>query len=322
MYSRAKAIKKSQVKRSFMNKQSPGKNEALTDEEDYYGNWFLQQVRFNRARRALNRVQANGVLMHQEFLRSCGKSWNDEYLEQGFPSSELMQFFAERLRNGRNVVEQVGDLDTEESAFIEVIFAKDLYVTHATERKVSSINGDLILFSRKRLIEKGIAFSDYHSMDEDIEGLGNDDYVFFSLEVGEKSKKKESRFGGLFYRVNYSHPLFDLSSLSLFDQMNMQIPQPSIARLSDDARARLRGRKYARLNILFHGREASMKGLAYSIIEVARMLAERDKRIILSARSDDEVNRVINWIFRPEIRVPGIFAVRNGDYSVAGYSDD
>lgn len=28
-------------------------------------------------------------------------------------------------------------------------------------------------------------------MDEDIEGLGNDDCVFFSLEVGEKSKRKK-----------------------------------------------------------------------------------------------------------------------------------
>ncbi|MDR5781869.1 hypothetical protein QCE63_20930 [Caballeronia sp. LZ065] len=65
-----------------------------------------------------------------------------------------------------------------------------------------------------------------------------------------------------------------------------------------------------------------MSGLAYSIIEVKRMLPDRDKRTILSARSDDEVIRVNNWIFRPEIRVPRIFAVRNGHYSVSGYSDD
>ncbi|MDR5781868.1 hypothetical protein QCE63_20925 [Caballeronia sp. LZ065] len=87
--------------------------------------------------------------MHQEFLNSCGKSWNDEYLAQGFPSSELMQLFANRLRKGRNVPVEVGDLDAEETAFMKVIFAKDLYVTHATERKVSSKSGDLVLFSRK-----------------------------------------------------------------------------------------------------------------------------------------------------------------------------
>ncbi|MDR5781867.1 hypothetical protein QCE63_20920 [Caballeronia sp. LZ065] len=61
MYSRAKAITKLQAKPSIANQQSLRKNEALTDEEDYYGNWFLQQVRYNRTRRVLNRMQANAV---------------------------------------------------------------------------------------------------------------------------------------------------------------------------------------------------------------------------------------------------------------------
>jgi insecticidal toxin complex protein TccC len=322
MYAFAKAMTKFQRTRSIVRKQNPANNEVLTDDEDYYGNWFLHRVRFNRACQALDRVQNNGLLMRQDFLRSCGKRGNDEFLAQSLPASELMQAFVSQLRNGRSIAEEVGDLDSEEKAFLEVFSAKDFYVTHATERKVSSKSGDLILFSRKRLVEKGTVFPEDHSMEEDIEELGNDDYVFFSLEVGEKSKKKESRFGGLFYRVNYSHPIFDFSSMSLLDQLNMQIPQPSIVGLSNDARATLRARKYTRLNILFHGREDSMKGLACSIIEVARMLPERDKQIILCARSDDEVNRVINWIFRPEIRVPGIFAVREGSYSVFGFSDD
>lgn len=275
---------------------------------------LLQRVRFKRARNALRRMGRNGYL----FRKNATLEQDDDWMYDGGPLVSRFQrsaaLFSKSIKNMDDVIASNGALDDQEESFADNFLAMPFYATHATQSKVLSPGGDLVLYSRKRLMEKAIAFSEENSTSLDVNGLGNDDYVFFSLEVGEQSSKDWSRFGNRMYRVKYDHPAFAYSSMSLVDQLELEPPLPGALNLSDQANDLLYGRRFNRPDVMFHGQERSIVGLLHSIIHAARGLPPADRQSILNARSETGINRIINYIFRPEIRVPGMIAVCQDDF--------
>ncbi|MDR5781870.1 hypothetical protein QCE63_20940 [Caballeronia sp. LZ065] len=283
---------------------------------------LLQRVRFKRARNALRRMGRNGYL----FRKNATPEQDDDWVYVGGPLVPQFQrssaLFSKSIKNVDDVIASNGALDAQEESFADNFLGMPFYATHATQSRVLSPGGDLVLYSRKRLREKAIAFSEKNSTSLDVNGLGNDDYVFFSLEVGEQPSKDWSRFGSRMYKVKYDHPAFAHSSMSLVDQLELEAPLPGALNLSDQANDILYGRCFDRPDVMFHGRERSIVGLLHSIIHAARELPPADRQIILNARSETEINNIINYIFRPEIRVPGMIAVCQDDFGSYRLKDE
>ncbi|MDR5759979.1 hypothetical protein [Caballeronia sp. LZ035] len=299
-------------------KKRPVRELAATEPEDDRTSdlacRLLQRVRFKRARNALHRMGRNGYL----FRKNATPEEDDDWVFDRGPAVSHFQrsaaLFSKSIKNVDDIIASNGVLDGQEESFAENFFGMPFYATHATHARVLSPGGDLVLYSRKRLMEKEIAFLDDNSTDMDVNGLGNDDYVFFSLEVGEKPAKDWSRFGNRMYRVKYDHPAFAYASMSLLDQLELEPPSPEALNLSEEASDILFGRSFERPDVMFHGRDRSIVGLLHSIIHAARKLPPEDRQIILNARAEPDIDKIINYVFRPEIRVPGMIAVCQDDF--------
>ncbi|HGE8530818.1 hypothetical protein [Serratia marcescens] len=111
--------------------------------------------------------------------------------------------------------------------FIASFIKQDFYLSHATNANIESESGDINIYSRKMLQDKKITFNESNSAFQDVNGLGNDDYAFFSLEIGPALKKQKSRFGNTIYKVTVSNGSFKFASLSLVDQLIMKYPEPN-----------------------------------------------------------------------------------------------
>ncbi|WP_112197947.1 hypothetical protein [Rahnella sp. NRRL B-41462] len=211
----------------------------------------------------------------------------------------------------------LGKLTIQEQIFFNTLTQAPFYAVHCTDSlDVVNKNSDLILYSRKKLISKGIRFNADNTQPIDISMLGNDGYVFFSLEVGSPLLKSSSRFGSIFYKITYSHPVFRNSSMVLTDQVALVIPRCHIPELSREAVRILEVRQLDRLAIIFNGKMLSVLGLAYSIILTNRSLPVADQKIVLSARTHTELSNVVNSFYRPEIRVPKMVGIKSDEYSI------
>jgi len=211
----------------------------------------------------------------------------------------------------------LGKLTIQEQSFFNTLSQAPFYAVHCTDSlDVVNKNNDLILYSRKKLISKGIRFNADNTQPIDISMLGNDGYVFFSLEVGSPLLKSSSRFGSIFYKITYSHPVFRNSSMVLTDQVALVIPRCHIPELSREAVRILEVRQLDRLAIIFNGKMLSVLGLAYSIILTNRSLPVADQKIVLSARTHTELSNVVNSFYRPEIRVPKMVGIKSDEYSI------
>lgn len=211
----------------------------------------------------------------------------------------------------------LGKLTIQEQSFFNTLSQAPFYAVHCTDSlDVVNKNNDLILYSRKKLISKGVRFNAGNTQPIDISMLGNDGYVFFSLEVGSPLLKSSSRFGSIFYKIAYSHPVFRNSSLVLTDQVALVMPRCHIPELSREAVNILEKRAFNRLSIIFNGKMLSILGLTYSIILDCRSLPPADQKIILSARNNAQLSNVVNSFFRPEIRVPKMVGIKSDEYAI------
>ncbi|PHM60974.1 hypothetical protein [Xenorhabdus ishibashii] len=263
--------------------------------------------------------------------RECVRSrWNTSAINRMMENgSRWRLFFPQNLHAGmqHNIENlrhqiQMQPLSDKEQQFADVFMKKDFFIVHASD--VNLINNNernLLIYSRHRLQEKGIKFPTHHSSVQDILGLGNDDYVFFSLEVGYTLKKPLSIFGANFYRIPYRRENMALrhSSMTLIDQIKLKAPDSRmLEKISQQARTYLKTRGFVRENVHFCGIDNCLEGLLYSIIletrNLGRLSMEKDVNLILSARTDDEMNRVINGLFRPEVRVPRMVGIPNDAY--------
>jgi uncharacterized Zn-binding protein involved in type VI secretion len=226
--------------------------------------------------------------------------------------SEVARHNVDRLATIR------ASLTAQESDFRARLLERPFYAVHATNGQVVNDKGDLILFSRKRLQEMtNVPFARSNSSSMDINSLGNDDYVFFSLEVGEEPRKASSRFGRTFYRVPYSHGAFTASSLLLLDQAIVEVPTSRISSIDREANERLSQRGgYSKASLMFSGRTASLEGLVDSIITVLRArLDDLSRSRVYDTRSDAAFDEIVNGVFRPEIRVPRMVGIVAGDFT-------
>ncbi|MBI6548303.1 hypothetical protein [Xenorhabdus lircayensis] len=263
-----------------------------------------------------------------KYREEVRRRWNeravDRMMEQG--SASRMYGFQvnihDRMRkNIGKLVEEVGQLSNEEKQFADVFMKKDFFIVHASDAHLTdNAERNLVIYSRVCLQEKGIEFPSHHSSVLDIGRLGNDDYVFFSLEVGNTLQKPWSLFGKDFYRIAYKKENMALrhSSMVLVDQLQPGPPNSRmIKNISKRAHDCLKLRVFMEYSICFSGIDDCLRGLLYSIILEIRNLTrslEGDAKVLLSARSDDEINRIINGLFRPEVRVPRMIGITRGDY--------
>ncbi|MDX7986818.1 hypothetical protein FE392_05650 [Xenorhabdus sp. 12] len=217
---------------------------------------------------------------------------------------------------------KLNPLTIDERNFYRRFLAADFYAVHATNsQEVMNSQADLVLFSRKKLIEKNITFPEENTSRRDIDMIASDDNVFFSLEIGVKPSKnprdgKGSRFGNTLYKIPFTHSIFDFSSMALLDLLELKTPTCQIRGLSHDGKNTLSNRSYLykRHSLSFYGRKDILNALALSMIEVARELNAKDQKVILSASSDDEFNDILRGLFRVEIRVPNMAGVKFGQY--------
>lgn len=214
-------------------------------------------------------------------------------------------------------------LKPDEKAFVSRFMESDFFVTHATDSFPENNHGDLILYSRRQLEYNKIAYNDISSLFDTGEFL-NDGFVFFSLEIGQESKKKISRFGSAIYRTKFNQPIFNYSVLYLTDLAIGGVENFTSARrisgLSESAITIINARKKHTQNLISFGRESSLKFIAVNIIEAARALPESDRKIILEAHSQEQFNNIMNGLFRPQVLVPKIVGLRSGTYSKYGAS--
>lgn len=136
------------------------------------------------------------------------------------------------------------------------------------------------------LQQKKIRFNESNPAVEDVCGLANDDYAFFSLEIGPQLAKQNSRFGNIIFKVPFSPSAFHNASLSLVDQLILEYPEPKIRGLSQQGKKELSERETLKnTGTFFHGREASIASLARHIVIATRCLSgEADRNLILNER--------------------------------------
>ncbi|PHM73489.1 hypothetical protein [Xenorhabdus kozodoii] len=216
-------------------------------------------------------------------------------------------------------------LSNEEQQFADAFMGKNFFIVHATNANLTNNPAkNLLIYSSCRLKVNKIEFPEHNSSYQDRFGLGNDDYVFFSLEVGNTLQKPYSIFGLNFFRIPYKRENMALrhSVMTLIDQIKLEPPKSRmIKNISESARKHLETRNFTREKTHFCGIDNCLEGLLYSIVLEIRDLGnyswmKNDANLILSARTDDEINQVINGLFRPEVRVPKMVGIPSGFYQV------
>ncbi|WP_340618137.1 hypothetical protein [Xenorhabdus entomophaga] len=221
----------------------------------------------------------------------------------------------------RNEIQR-NPLSDKEQQFANAFRSKKLFIVHASSAVLTNNpQKNLLICSRQYLEDKKMKFSTDNSTQDDVYELGNLDYVFFSLEVGDKLQKSRSRFGNNFYRIPYTKNNVALrhSSMTLVDQLAPESYDGKMIKgLTSSTRDYLKRRNFMSCRVFFLGIDNCLDGLLYSIIIETRNLNEEklksDAEKILCARTDDEMNRVINGLFRPEVRVPRIFSASIAEY--------
>lgn len=292
----------------------------LTNQDNKIGKLVVDRFRERRAERVNTEMVQRGSLWFDNFITNTPIL---DYFSVLIPNlrfgTGISDFKDFSNNNYRAISQSIGKLSNDEKLFFSEFLTSSFYVCHATNsQEVINVNNDLVLFSRKKLIESRIKFNMDNTAEEDISGLANDDNVFFSLEIGIPPQKmpidgKGSRFGNNIYKIPLTNQSFDFSSLYLFDQLEMDIPNCRIAGISEEAKKILSSRTYSRKSICFYGKK-SIPALTLSIIAAARLLSENDRSILLGARTDKEKNDLLRYLFRVEIRVPRLVGVKYGSY--------
>ncbi|EDP8647562.1 DUF4116 domain-containing protein [Salmonella bongori] len=241
------------------------------------------------------------------YMFTSGISWKgvpEMYQAKGL---ELIRKISKE--NISNLRKELQSLDHDEKSFLDSILTVKLRATHASNANLENENGVLGIYSRKLLIKKHIPFPEENSTSKDIKFLSNDDFVFFSLEPGEDFKKPSSRFGSSIYSIDINTPVFEqVSCISLYDQVTKEAPNPSkyIHGISQKAARILQEKAPSIHEFMFFGKEMRV-GLGLYLLKRIRMIPDNDKQKILSMKSEQELNNVINGILRPEIKVPKYF---------------
>ncbi|QMV54226.1 hypothetical protein [Ewingella americana] len=207
-----------------------------------------------------------------------------------------------------------------EQAFLKKMLEAPLRITHATNalNQISDkATGKISLSSRQKLIRDGLTFDKDNSSADDIAGLANDDNVFFSLESGKDLQKKASRFGKDIVRFDFNAPnIQQHGTLILLDVLDGRLPSPDVRFSTLNSLPRnAKNNEIVNLNnhenkfdfnvnnSVFIGSDMK-RGMALSIIDRCRSLSPGVRKEMLE---NEDVNVLINGLFRPQVMVPRIF---------------
>ncbi|ELI8702862.1 hypothetical protein RSL75_004520 [Salmonella enterica] len=241
-------------------------------------------------------------------MTSTGKIWKDK-----FEFKEIPNLSKEATSNIHSSLTINGEKSKQEKDFIKFFIFREFYAVHFSDMQLIDNNGCLRIYSAKNLKEKkGVSYK--KTSIRDIKYLGNSDYVFLSLEVGYTPKKVTSRFASNRYSVLFTTSKFFHCDIVLLDQFDLS---PPVCKLPISQRGNMylsRRESYNRCNIYYRGAHHFILCLAELIVKETRMLSAEDKEIILNTRDDHGINNIINNMFRPEIRVPGMLICPKGTY--------
>ncbi|TKC81616.1 hypothetical protein FAZ69_26980 [Trinickia terrae] len=226
------------------------------------------------------------------------------------------------------LMHRLGHTSSEEQTFLDAFYRMPLIATHATNARIVKENHPLAgaphdheqdrkhapvvrIYSRENLLKRGIPFDDTHSTRADLTSLRNDGFVFFSIEVGRRPKKQRSRFGERLYRFDIdAHPALARASwMSLQEMLKPGAPYPELLQGKLTAREMVlwTGTPVGTAEHVFHGRHMR-QALGLSIVEAARTFSAGSRKKLLSCRKEEDMNQIVNGLFRPEIKCPHEFA--------------
>ncbi|ROM93791.1 hypothetical protein [Pseudomonas brassicacearum] len=209
-------------------------------------------------------------------------------------------------KNIHNLISNLEMLTPPELTLVTNIKHAKFFATHTTNTPRTNKGGGISLYSRQKLLDRGVIFNTKNSPVEDIALLGNDDFVFFSLEVGETPKKGGSAFGDLTYRFNLHETIFmEVGWLSLVEMRFARTPDLSrhIHDLSAEDYTLLKKRELSPLSTVFFGQDM-INGIALSLILDLRKLSPTGQTRLLAMAGESSLNSLINGIYRPELKVP------------------
>ncbi|MGV3345016.1 hypothetical protein ACGVWS_04455 [Enterobacteriaceae bacterium LUAb1] len=208
-------------------------------------------------------------------------------------------------------------LNRDEQFFFERFMHTRFYATHATNAGVVDENDRLVLYSYRKLKEQAILASNHKNTECDINNFGNDDYVYFSLEAGTKLQKPSSRFGKAIYRIDFMHFNFCYADLLLVDQL-LTFPRKNLAKNFREifSETAMFTNSFNKFTIhFFNNKTSALQYIALNIIKLSRSLENNEiKNKLLAVTTDENINMIMNSIFRPEIRVPRMAIFENGQY--------
>jgi len=147
---------------------------------------WLYKSRKQRADNSLLRMQKKGAYFRDGILADAASMPGITAAFMCVMSSPFMQLpslFGEEINLQELALQNHEKLkniefNTQEKSFIDNFIQQDFYLCHATNAEIENKKGDINIYSRKLLQEKGIIFKKDNSAHVDIHGLGNDDYVF------------------------------------------------------------------------------------------------------------------------------------------------
>lgn len=228
---------------------------------------------------------------------------------------------------------QLTPLRDYEKSFMDTFLKTRLYATHATRPgALNEKDGNVALFSRQKLSERGIDFPVGNTEGQDIEDYASDDHVFFSLEAGDKPKKPTSRFGTELLRFDFEHKAIQKTGILNLVDPATGLPPPALDRFQaieshsnadekSEALENLSALEYTPKESLFHGHQMK-SGLALAVIKTCREnLSESIGKKMLAAKNGDDINALVNGLFRPSIMVPRHFFGTPSDRAKIQLSD-
>lgn len=169
------------------------------------------------------------------------------------------------------------------------------------------------IYSKKELYKRGIKFSERNTTASDIQKLGTDDFVFFSLGVGDVSGKERSRFGGNKYQISLkdaeTEKYVKHGRLAINDTLKFSERQTSESRLTGIFKMRdvneIKSEVIANEAIeTVFDYNTFKEGLALKIISSTNNLSLSAQRFVYGSRSDADFDQIISLFYRPQFLVP------------------
>ncbi|RDA61928.1 hypothetical protein DVH07_18480 [Hafnia paralvei] len=298
--------------------------------------FLIKQYKKKLLKSSLERMSKNGLIWREKLsddehsklknYKMAGAIYRHVFSTIGSCSGDLLKLAEANYT--RVIGLAMYSLSVSEREFYNYFTALRFFGTHATSvRNVETKNPKLIkentaklrLESWKTLKTKGLGLKNKFLAQREIsEGvLGNDDFVFLSLECGNVKSKSYSRFGNKLYRIpvdsnsSFSHSFITLNNLLTSKNQ----PKFTLDKLtaSDETKRKI-VRNYNVKDIIAIG--DIKKFVCCSLILFIRQLSEIDKESLLGIRNEYDINILINSVFRPQVCIPRRLYARQDTYEV------